>query len=82
MPVVQHDVLNDLCYRIFAATGIPTVRPARDILPSVESIEQQMRFVMENRDEARARARLGCEYVRGRFTWQSVAATLCGMVDG
>ena len=65
-----------------AATGIPTVRPARDILPSVESIEQQMRFVMENRDKARARARLGCEYVRGRFTWQSVAATLCGMVDG
>jgi uncharacterized oxidoreductase len=24
MPVVQHDVLNDLCYRIFSATGIPT----------------------------------------------------------
>ena len=23
MPVVQHDVLKDLCYRIFAATGIP-----------------------------------------------------------
>ena len=23
MPVVQHDVLNDLCYRLFIATGIP-----------------------------------------------------------
>ena len=23
MPTVQHDILNDLCYRIFAATGIP-----------------------------------------------------------
>ena len=23
MPVIQHDALNDLCYRLFTATGIP-----------------------------------------------------------
>jgi UDP-glucose:(heptosyl)LPS alpha-1,3-glucosyltransferase len=59
-----------------AATDTPTVRPARDILPSVESLEQQMRYVMENRDEARARAQLGCEYVRGRFTWEKIVNKL------
>jgi len=59
-----------------AATDTPTVRPARDILPSVESLQQQMRYVKENRDEARARAQLGCEYVRGRFTWEKIVNKL------
>jgi glycosyltransferase involved in cell wall biosynthesis len=63
-----------------AATGIPTVRPARDIQLSVESLGQQMRYVMENRDEARARAQLGCEYVRGGFTWKSVAEKVAAML--